>query len=241
MTRLGARHRDRYQVVEDAQACSGVQSASQCASCSGLCIPACSTITSTNSRARSASNSCCRFVTGAGWTGSQDGNTGDHSPLAGRRQPASDCGEHQIVLRDTVTRYVAAASAEGIDQDGPVATEEQLSRLAAMGQVGPRQVEMPSQDLLEPWADQIYQWLTGDWLLLTRIHELLLVRGVPCQPFLPNCRRLVLPPRPLRLAPLHCCFSPVAGDDKLHDDGVTDHPVNRRGGGHGVGEDAFPL
>ena len=79
--------------------------------------------------------------------------------------------------RDTVARYVAAARTEGIVQDGPVATEEQLSRLAAMGQVGPRRAEMPSQDLLEPWADQIYQWLTGDRLLLTRIHELLLVRG----------------------------------------------------------------
>ena len=79
--------------------------------------------------------------------------------------------------RDTVTRYVEAARAEGVAQDGPFATEEQLSQLATMGQVGPRRVEMPSQDLLEPWADQIYQWLTGDRLLLTRIHELLLVRG----------------------------------------------------------------
>ena len=92
--------------------------------------------------------------------------------------------------RDTVTRYVAAARMEGIVQDGPVATEEQLSRLAAMGQVGPRQVEMPSQDLLEPWADQIYQWLTGDRLLLTRIHELLLVRG--CAVSYSSLRRFIV-------------------------------------------------
>ena len=28
---------------------------------------------------------------------------------------------------------------------------------------------------------------------------------------------------------------------QLQDDGVMDHPINRRRGGHGVGEDAFPL
>ncbi len=43
------------------------------------------------------------------------------------------------------------------------------------------------------------------------------------------------------LAALLCCISPVAGDVKLQDDGVVDDPVDGRGGGHGVGEDAFPL
>ena len=32
---------------------------------------------------------------------------------------------------------------------------------------------------LAPWADPIYQWLTGDRLLVTRIHELQLGRGCP--------------------------------------------------------------
>ena len=49
---------------------------------------------------------------------------------------------------------------------------EELSRLATIGQSGPRQAVTPGQDLLEPWADQIYQWLTGDRLQLTRIREL---------------------------------------------------------------------
>ena len=92
--------------------------------------------------------------------------------------------------RDTVARYVAAARIAGIVRDGPVATEEQLSRLAAMGKVGPRRAEMPSQDLLEPWADQIYQWLTGDRLLLTRIHELLLIRG--CAVSYSSLRRFIV-------------------------------------------------
>ena len=43
------------------------------------------------------------------------------------------------------------------------------------------------------------------------------------------------------MAPLLGCISPVAGDVKLQDDGVVHDPVNRRGGGHGVGKDAFPL
>lgn len=102
------------------------------------------------------------------------------------RQIAAGTG----LSRDTVTRYVAAARTEGIAQDGPVATEEQLSRLAAMGQVGPRQVEMPSQELLEPWADQICQWLTGDRLLLTRIHKLLLVRD--CAVSYSSLRRFIV-------------------------------------------------
>ena len=52
---------------------------------------------------------------------------------------------------------------------------------------------------------------------------------------------LALPVHLLGLAPLLGCISPVAGDVKLQDDGVVHHPVNRRGGGHGVGEDALPL
>ena len=33
----------------------------------------------------------------------------------------------------------------------------------------------------------------------------------------------------------------VAGDVKLQDDGVVNDPADGRGGGHGIGEDAFPL
>ena len=54
-------------------------------------------------------------------------------------------------------------------------------------------------------------------------------------------RQLYLPVHLLGLAPLLGCIGAVAGDVKLQDDGVMDHPVDCRGGGHGVGEDAFPL
>ena len=79
--------------------------------------------------------------------------------------------------RNTVRKYLAAAREMGIAKDGPSSDEEQLSLLAAIGQSGPRQVHTPRQDALEPWADQIYQWLTGDRLQMTRIRELLMPRG----------------------------------------------------------------
>ena len=49
-------------------------------------------------------------------------------------------------------------------------------------------------------------------------------------------RQLYLPVHLLGLAPLLGCVGAVAGDVKLQDDGVMDHPVNRRSGGHGVGD-----
>ncbi|MCY4554788.1 MAG: hypothetical protein OXF79_00050 [Chloroflexi bacterium] len=79
--------------------------------------------------------------------------------------------------RATVLKYLAAAKAEGIAQEGPAPNNEQLNWLADLRQAGPRIVETPVEDSLAPWADQVYQWLTGDRLLLTHIHELLLVRG----------------------------------------------------------------
>ena len=91
--------------------------------------------------------------------------------------------------RNTVRKYLAAATVEGISQDGAVPTADQLSRLAMMGQSGPRQAETPSEDLLDPWADQIHRWLTGDRLLMTRIHELLLGRG--CQVSYQSLRRFI--------------------------------------------------
>ena len=91
--------------------------------------------------------------------------------------------------RNTVRKYLSAAKAEGITKDGSVPTDDQLSRLAVIGQSGPRQTETPSEDLLSPWADQIHLWLTGERLQLTRIHELLLGRG--CQVSYQSLRRFV--------------------------------------------------
>ena len=102
------------------------------------------------------------------------------------RQIASGTG----LSRDTVRKYVAAAQSEGIAQDGPTPGEEQLSRLAGVSHSGPRRSGTPGQDPLEPWADQIYRWLTGDRLQMTRIRELLAMRGCPVS--YPSLRRFIL-------------------------------------------------
>ena len=91
--------------------------------------------------------------------------------------------------RDTVRRYVAAAKEEGLSLSGPAPSEEQISRLAAIGRSGPRAVATPAEDLLAPWGDQIYQWLTVDHLQLTRILELLLDRG--CEVSYTSLRRFL--------------------------------------------------
>ena len=105
---------------------------------------------------------------------------------AGQQRIASGTG----LSRNTVRKYVAAAKAVGIARNGPPPEEEQLTQLARVSQPGPQRVETPSQDLLEPWADRIYQWLTGDRLQMTRIHELLATRG--CSVSYPSLRRFVI-------------------------------------------------
>ena len=63
----------------------------------------------------------------------------------------------------------------------------------------------------------------------------------PASTIFAGWRQSVLPVHLLGLDALLGSVGPVAGDVKLQDDGVVHDPVNRRGGGHGVGEDALPL
>ena len=65
--------------------------------------------------------------------------------------------------------------------------------------------------------------------------------GCPASTIFAGWRQSVLPVHLLGLALLLGSVGPVAGDVKLQDDGVVHDPVNRRGGGHGVGKDALPL
>ena len=74
--------------------------------------------------------------------------------------------------------------------DGPPPDEDQLNRLARVNQSEPRQVHMPKKNMLGPWTDQIYQWLTGDRLQMTSIQELLAARG--CSVSCPSLRRFVV-------------------------------------------------
>ena len=54
-------------------------------------------------------------------------------------------------------------------------------------------------------------------------------------------RQSFLPVHLLCQTPLLGSLGAVTGDVKLQDYGVVHHSVNRGGGGHGIGEDAFPL
>ena len=89
-----------------------------------------------------------------------------------RRGIASGTG----LSKDTVGKYILTAEALGICRNWASPSEEQLSGLAAVGRSGPRQPTAPTEDQLAPWTDQIYQWLTGDRLEVTRIQELLAAR-----------------------------------------------------------------
>ena len=81
--------------------------------------------------------------------------------------------------RETVGKYIALAEGMGVSREGPGPTEEQLGRLAAISRPRPQHGAVPTEDRLAPWADQIYQWLTGGRLQLTRVQELLAHRGCP--------------------------------------------------------------
>ena len=80
-----------------------------------------------------------------------------------------------------------------------------------------------------------YVWLDG---LTQKVRE---GGRCPASTIFAGWRQSVLPVHLLGLAPLLGSVGPVAGDVKLQDDGVVHDPVNRRGGGHGVGKDALPL
>ena len=59
--------------------------------------------------------------------------------------------------RATVRRYIEAVVEAGLARDGPAPSEEQLARLAGLSLAGPRKVEIPTEEVLAPWADQVYE------------------------------------------------------------------------------------
>ena len=102
-----------------------------------------------------------------------------------QRQIATGTG----LSRATVRRYIVAAMGAGLTRDGPAPSEDQLSRLAGLNLCTPRKVETPTEEVLVPWADQVYEWLTADRLQVTRIHELLAGRG--CRVSYTSLRRFI--------------------------------------------------
>ena len=102
-----------------------------------------------------------------------------------QRQIATGTG----LSRATVRRYIVAAMGAGLTRDGAAPSEDQLSRLAGLNLCTPRKVETPTEEVLAPWADQVYEWLTADRLQVTRIHELLAGRG--CRVSYTSLRRFI--------------------------------------------------
>ena len=77
-----------------------------------------------------------------------------------QRQIASGTG----LSRKTVRRYIRAGVEAGLTRDGPVPSEDQLTRLVGLTLCSPRKIETPTDEKLAPWADQVYAWLTADRL-----------------------------------------------------------------------------
>ena len=80
------------------------------------------------------------------------------------------------LARNTIRKYILTAQSCGLSRDGPPPTESQLIILVQLNRAGPRQVVVPTNEVLESRADQIEQWLKQDKLKLTRIQELLAQR-----------------------------------------------------------------
>ena len=77
------------------------------------------------------------------------------------------------LARNTIRKYLLTAQSCGLARDGPPPSESQLITLVQLNRAGPRQAVVPTNEVLEPRADQIQQWLKQDKLKLTRIQELL--------------------------------------------------------------------
>lgn len=80
------------------------------------------------------------------------------------------------IARNTVRKYIRAAKKFGLVRDGPPPDDFQLARLVQLNMAGPKKSERPTEALLDPWADQIQEWVQAEKLTLTRVQELLAQR-----------------------------------------------------------------
>ncbi len=77
------------------------------------------------------------------------------------------------ISRNTVRKYILNAQSCGLERDGPPPTDMQLVALLKVNRAGPHKVVIPTEKVLEPWAEQIERWIKQDKLKLTRIQDLL--------------------------------------------------------------------
>ena len=91
--------------------------------------------------------------------------------------------------RDTVRKYLGAAKEAGVVQEGPAPPRTSSDGWPASAVPARDSLRRPSEELLGPWADQVYRWLNVERLQLTRIQELLAARG--CQVAYSSLHRFV--------------------------------------------------
>ncbi len=77
------------------------------------------------------------------------------------------------ISRNTIRKYILTAQSCGLARDGPPPMDLQLTVLAQLNRAGPHEVVIPTDKVLESWANRIEQWLKKDKLKLTRIQDLL--------------------------------------------------------------------
>jgi hypothetical protein len=77
------------------------------------------------------------------------------------------------ISRNTIRKYILIAQSCGLGGDGPPPTDLQLTTLVQLNRAGPRDIVIPTDKVLIPWADRIGSWIKNDKLKLTRIQDLL--------------------------------------------------------------------
>jgi len=77
------------------------------------------------------------------------------------------------ISRNTIRKYILIAQSCGLGRGGPPPTDLQLTTLVQLNRAGPREIVIPTDKVLIPWADRIESWIKNDKLKLTRIQELL--------------------------------------------------------------------
>jgi hypothetical protein len=77
------------------------------------------------------------------------------------------------ISRNTIRKYILIAQSCGLGGDGPPPTDLQLTTLVQLNRAGPRDIVIPTDKVLIPWADRIESWIKNDKLKLTRIQDLL--------------------------------------------------------------------
>lgn len=77
------------------------------------------------------------------------------------------------ISRNTIRKYLLTAQELGIERQGQSPSPKQIAAILELNQAGPAAVRSPTDKQLEPYAQQIKDWLSNDHLKLVRVQDLL--------------------------------------------------------------------